>query len=834
MVNASTVSILWAVVTVSEPRKDSRDNSVLPTSKDRVLSEGGKGAVDAVPMSDVTGAVVQSVATDAAAEDCYAPYRSDGGVGGSLTVPLVECRVSCNLFNGTAQVGVVESLPESNVDLILGNDLVRGEEVGAPVMTKDPVPAEVVEDEDQMNFPVCAVTRSMSRVEESRRVEAAEAVVTPSDPPVEDVDGDGESPDDPSLTNLFSDTSSEQLALECVDVDRFKDLQGSDPGIQELRSLAVENMGEEKGSCLYEKDGVLYRRWRPPHTSVDEGLRDVHQLVVPSVCRQELIRLAHDIPFAAHLGVRKTLERLRAEFYWPAMRADVYQHQTLEEFGVKHVRSSAYHPESQGALERYHQTLKNMMRKYCLEHTKDWDKGVPFLLFATREVPKESLGFSPNELVFAHHVRGPLSIVKEAWSSDVDTSKNLLHYVLEFKTRLSDTREEAKKNLEEAQGKMKQWYDRKARWREFQVGDEVLVLLPLQGQPLAAKFQGPYVVEKRLGETDYLVKTPDRQRSHQFCHMNMLKPYYRPLKTPVTTHHVVAVVVEEDDDDVAEVTCEFQESNWVDNEEAETTLRDKVSHLPPEQVTQLWKLMSTYGKVFASVPGRTDWTQHDVDVGVATPVKLPPYRVSPRHIKVLRKELKCVPCTTWQCWRLYLLKQDILHLANTQFISIGSARRQLNFRRQKDGGVKTYASSLRSKLFAEPSQEAAAFCSSESVSKVTLHNSFSVLETLSDTHSGDPSTDDNSQTLAKGVHVEEVHAATRSPKRKLKSHKLPQRCLRGSSEALDSIDVPPCKATISAYSSIVSSQFHQKRSRGSDESLDSTEIPPRKLPSESS
>ncbi|KAK3878764.1 hypothetical protein Pcinc_016575 [Petrolisthes cinctipes] len=701
-------------------------------------------------MSDVTGAVVQSVATDAAAEDCYAPYRSDGGVGGSLTVPLVECRVSCNLFNGTAQVGVVESLPESNVDLILGNDLVRGEEVGAPVMTKDPVPAEVVEDEDQMNFPVCAVTRSMSRVEESRRVEAAEAVVTPSDPPVEDVDGDGESPDDPSLTNLFSDTSSEQLALECVDVDRFKDLQGSDPGIQELRSLAVENMGEEKGSCLYEKDGVLYRRWRPPHTSVDEGLRDVHQLVVPSVCRQELIRLAHDIPFAAHLGVRKTLERLRAEFYWPAMRADVYQHvrschtcqvvgrpnqkpsksplipipaigppfskliidivgplpttftgfqylltildtctrypeaiplrtmnakavvkallgfctkfglpneiqsdrgsnflsnlfqQTLEEFGVKHVRSSAYHPESQGALERYHQTLKNMMRKYCLEHTKDWDKGVPFLLFATREVPQESLGFSPNELVFAHHVRGPLSIVKEALSSDVDTSKNLLHYVLEFKTRLSDTREEAKKNLEEAQGKMKQWYDRKARWREFQVGDEVLVLLPLQGQPLAANFQGPYVVEKRLGETDYLVKTPDRRRSHQLCHVNMLKPYYRPLKTPVTTQHVVAVVVEEEDDDVAEVTCEFQESSWVDNEEAETTLRDKVSHLPPEQVTQLWKLMSTYGKVFASVPGRTDWTQHDVDVGVATPVKLPPYRVSPRHIKVLRKELKCV------------------------------------------------------------------------------------------------------------------------------------------------------------------------------------------------
>ncbi|KAK3876683.1 hypothetical protein Pcinc_018562 [Petrolisthes cinctipes] len=131
------------------------------------------------------------------------------------------------------------------------------------------------------------------------------------------------------------------------------------------------------------------------------------------------------------------------------------------------------------------------------------------------------------------------------------------------------------------------------------------------------------------------------------------------------------------------------------------------------------------------------------------------------------------PLRSRQC-KMYLLEQDILHLANTQFISRGSARLQLNFRRQKDGGVKTYASSLRPKLVAapsQPSQEAAAFCSSENVSKVTLHNSFSVLETLSDTHSGDPSTDDNSQTLAKakGVHVVEVHAATRSPKRKLKS-----------------------------------------------------------------
>ncbi len=51
---------------------------------------------------------------------------------------------------------------------------------------------------------------------------------------------------------------------------------------------------------------------------------------------------------------------------------------------VSHVESSAYHPESRGALERWHQTLKSALRKYCLETENEWDDGVPFVLFALR------------------------------------------------------------------------------------------------------------------------------------------------------------------------------------------------------------------------------------------------------------------------------------------------------------------------------------------------------------------------------------------------------------------------------------------------------------------
>ena len=55
--------------------------------------------------------------------------------------------------------------------------------------------------------------------------------------------------------------------------------------------------------------------------------------------------------------------------------------QVMHELEIKQYRSSAYHPESQSALERFHQTLKSMIRSYCFDTEKDWDEGTHLLLF---------------------------------------------------------------------------------------------------------------------------------------------------------------------------------------------------------------------------------------------------------------------------------------------------------------------------------------------------------------------------------------------------------------------------------------------------------------------
>ncbi len=87
--------------------------------------------------------------------------------------------------------------------------------------------------------------------------------------------------------------------------------------------------------------------------------------------------------------------------------------QILRELGIQHQLASAYHPESQDALERFHQMLKSMLRKFCTETGREWVEGLPLMMFTIRESVQQSTGFSPAELVFGHTVRGPLCLLRE-------------------------------------------------------------------------------------------------------------------------------------------------------------------------------------------------------------------------------------------------------------------------------------------------------------------------------------------------------------------------------------------------------------------------------------
>ena len=129
-------------------------------------------------------------------------------------------------------------------------------------------------------------------------------------------------------------------------------------------------------------------------------------------------------------------------------------------------------------MERFNKTLKDLLRKIIQGEGREWEKYLPYVLFAYREVSQESTGFSPFELIFGRDVRGPLDILKEQWSKAEELVDDILTYVTKVRERMEAVREIVIQNMKKSQNKQKEWYDLKARDMKLRIGDQVLVLLP--------------------------------------------------------------------------------------------------------------------------------------------------------------------------------------------------------------------------------------------------------------------------------------------------------------------------------------------------------------------
>ena len=90
----------------------------------------------------------------------------------------------------------------------------------------------------------------------------------------------------------------------------------------------------------------------------------------------------------------------------------------LDYFGIDQLKCTVMHPQTNGIVERFHRCLKDMLKGFVDQYSDDWDEALPFLLFAYREVPIATYGYSPFELVYGRHVRGPLNTVFDNWWED--------------------------------------------------------------------------------------------------------------------------------------------------------------------------------------------------------------------------------------------------------------------------------------------------------------------------------------------------------------------------------------------------------------------------------
>ena len=317
---------------------------------------------------------------------------------------------------------------------------------------------------------------------------------------------------------------------------------------------------------------------------------------------------------------------------------------------IRGLVSSPYHPQCNGLVERWNGTLKTMLKRLCAENPKQWHRLVNPVLFAYREVPQESTGFSPFELLYGRTVRGPGAILKQLWTKEVDQPevKTSYQYVTDLRERLENTMKLAQEELSRSQRRYKKYYDRKAKKRSFNREDQVLVLLPTDNNKLLMQWKGPYTVIRSVGVNDYRIRIGNKEKTF---HANMLKAYIRRQEDDTSS---TSDGVARQDDSQDEVTAGVAGVLLPQDEPREGEIPDSGNYTAKEcpsdvkigdqldqrKREQLQSLIQDYPEVFTDVPGKTDLIQHKIKLTSNTPVRCKPYPLPYAAREELKNEVE--------------------------------------------------------------------------------------------------------------------------------------------------------------------------------------------------
>ncbi|KAE9345171.1 hypothetical protein PF008_g8893 [Phytophthora fragariae] len=222
---------------------------------------------------------------------------------------------------------------------------------------------------------------------------------------------------------------------------------------------------------------------------------------------------------------------------------------------------AAYHPQTQGLVERFNGTLIGMLRMFVSEAQSDWDLYLPRVLFAYRTSYHDSLGDTPFFSLYGRDPVLPLDLAflntKNDWKSN-----EVAEYRRKLYLAMRDTRRLVERQLLKAQ-------DRNARRRsdqvavEFNEGDAVWVYQYFRARrgekktkKLAFSWHGPYRVVGQLGENTYKIAIPSHPDRVVSVNVNRLKKFAGQWSRPFPNEVPARVGRQPDADDAGPLTVD--------------------------------------------------------------------------------------------------------------------------------------------------------------------------------------------------------------------------------------------------------------------------------------
>ena len=198
---------------------------------------------------------------------------------------------------------------------------------------------------------------------------------------------------------------------------------------------------------------------------------------------------------------------------------------------IRFLRTSPYHPQTNGLTERFNKTLTTMLSMYVGAHQKDWDIYIPYVMLAYRSSVHASTADTPYFLMHGHDIQLPSMLSEFQQQQEWDSTEDYRHYLTNNMKQIWDEvlyyNSVIKQQQEVAAEK-----DRIPP--NFHIGNLVWLYTQQKKKGLSLKlmhlWHGPYQIVELTSPVNVKLQTMNSKKMKQIVHVSRLRKYVTPMR----------------------------------------------------------------------------------------------------------------------------------------------------------------------------------------------------------------------------------------------------------------------------------------------------------------
>lgn len=310
----------------------------------------------------------------------------------------------------------------------------------------------------------------------------------------------------------YADRDIERYIKSCVPCQERKMVKN----IAELTPIRVSNIFEKVGVDVLGPFPRSFRGNRFVIVAVEYASRYAICKAVPRVTAEVIVNFLVEEIFCRFGDVCEIISD-RGTVFTARIVKDI-----VEQFGSKCIHTSAFHPQSNGLVERFNRTLVDMLSKYLNNNQGEWCAFLPLVVHAYNTSVQASIKVSPYSILFG---REQSSVVDRSLGLNAHMNESVVERIDRMRGFLT----KALNNITKAQIVQKRNYNKKANSASFNVNDLVLLYVPRRVTGRCTKlmrfFRGPYKVIERKGVSNVLIQKLNSRSRKIVVHTNRLKHF---------------------------------------------------------------------------------------------------------------------------------------------------------------------------------------------------------------------------------------------------------------------------------------------------------------------